>query len=80
MNLQVTLTFSEIKILAITTIPKKIFWFIIEKIEFGFSADAVRRKSRRLASHTYIPSGAYLVLQLHDELIYEVCITKTWPY
>ena len=45
-------------------------------MEFGFPADAARRKSRRLASTTYTPSGAYLVLQLHDELIYEVCISK----
>ena len=39
-------------------------------------AEEWRRKSRRLAANTYTPSGAYLVLQLHDELIYEVCHHK----
>ena len=36
------------------------------------SDDSIRRRSRRLMSQSCTPPGAYLVLQLHDELIYEV--------
>ena len=34
------------------------------------SEETDRRRSRRIAHHT-TPPGAYLILQLHDELIYE---------
>ena len=52
-----------------------VFFFTISKINnFHFTELVDHKRTRHSMNRSWSPpGGAYLILQLHDELIYEVC-------